>query len=477
VALLVDDADRLRGDALDQLLRLSRAAGRRPSGLHLVLAGEPVLQERLRRARGAHPGVAGAQFTRLSRLRVREAATLLKRLVAHRLSTSDTRFSPPALRRIVELSHGLPGRIVGLFETALKGAEQVGEKLVSPARVDHAAALMAVRPVSPEPPPRSATTMPSGESELRGAAAVDGREDRPQRWRLPVSWQTLFVPASRRTLFVPGSMVVAVAVAVGTGAYLGGATDRPLINRHVESMREAPLAVERVPAPVSSPVPTALSLPSPNAAPFNPRNEAASQAAVRVDSASSSQTERTSGGASSIELAHSTPDLKLTAGAGPVDHEPLQPIGVTGEAIRADLERAWAAYDRNALTTPREDNARKWAESVLAASPGTPEAIEVLQAVVDKYLQWSENNLTRRNFYNASNYLDKAKSLSQHAAPEQVAVMGVLDAEIATRQRRLAEDRAKQNRKRQSQGRHVEGPQWIKNIDSWLRTLPLPRDN
>ena len=68
----------------------------------------------------------------------------------------------------------------------------------------------------------------------------------------------------------------------------------------------------------------------------------------------------------------------------------------------------------------------------------------------------------------ASRFLDKARGLSRHATRDQLAAADVIEDRIALQRRRLARSGPKY---------HIAAPRWLRDIETWVEDLPLPRDS
>lgn len=471
VALLIDDADRLQGDALDQLLRLSRAMGRRRARFHLVLSGRPVLQERLTRASASHSGIARAVFARLTRLSNPESTALVERLIAEGRNEGPLSVSSAAIQHLVELGQGLPGSLVALYSAAASSARRRGEAALSVQIVEDAAGAQRAGPLRP--------------SESPGEALVEGPN--------PTEETPPYVPARPasarwRTAGAAGVALAAIVVAVGVMVHLRQSADGkggdPVPGSARQSQAQAPPALSP-PEPAGT-LPVAAAPVSPVAelsrngepvteiriaAPGN-RDDGAplklklTKAGGAMPGAATTGTESApakfasaQGNSKTDAPGVITPDFKGGSRSPPTASPSA---GGISEAL-TPTNRAWAAFHRNALTTPLDDNAVKWAEAALAMKPGDEAAMEVLRKVVDTYLGWSNDKFELNRLAAAAKYLDKARFLDHYATPEQLTAIKILEGELEARKRGVC--------------CWVEGPQWLKDLDAWLRrNLPLPLD-
>jgi type II secretory pathway predicted ATPase ExeA len=449
VALLVDDADRLHGDALNQLLRLSHAIGLRRARFHLVLSGRPELQERLTRSRASYPAVARAIFARLTRLSGPESEALLERLIAERRHHEPVSVSPAARQRLVELGQGVPGRLGALYAAAASSAEQRSEAVLSVKTVEDAASARRWSPPKPgeyERKPMVRDLSPDEVTPLRESARAPSA-----RWR-----------AASVAFVALGATIVAVVAIV----QLVQTADSDRAN--IDVAGRSPFAAAPAPPPAER---SGLSGPATGSSIVAAARRAMPEATtIGPDAATENEIERSAGGAETTDvIAHAPVSESASAGAirngkKPAKGQPTAtPVATRVPGSLTPTDRAWSALRRNALTTPADDNAVKWAEVALAIEPNDKGAIRVLRTVVDSYLRWCSNYLERNRIGAAAKYLDKARSLDRYATREQLAAIRVLDKELVLRQKRM--------------GYYSEGPKWLNDLHSWLRTLPLPRDD
>jgi hypothetical protein len=95
--------------------------------------------------------------------------------------------------------------------------------------------------------------------------------------------------------------------------------------------------------------------------------------------------------------------------------------------VKTLLVKARQAFERRALTTPADDNAVRWAEAVLLLDPNNVAARGVIASVIDTYLHWTTQARESGNRDQATNFLQKARSLDSYATAEQLTVVHVLD--------------------------------------------------
>ena len=279
VALLIDEAQDLRPDVLEELRLLSNLETAREKILQIVLAGQPELDATL-----ADPSLRQLRQRVALRIRLRplsppEVAAYVRARVERVGGTAAELFPPDALARLAMLSHGIPRLVNVLCDAALLGTFAAGKRAVTPAIVEDAwrdydtggtAPVMPVRP--PTPPPAPAVTVarlasvaeppaptPAPFVETPAAAAEPAAEPRPPAPPAPpplASEVMEFAPAARigrKPLSVP--LAAAVVMAMAVALYL-----LP-IRQH--GLPAAPQQTASVPAPAET---AAVPEPSPPAA-------------------------------------------------------------------------------------------------------------------------------------------------------------------------------------------------------------------
>ena len=119
----------------------------------------------------------------------------------------------------------------------------------------------------------------------------------------------------------------------------------------------------------------------------------------------------------------------------PVAAKKIQQLNQSSHTTRIEnlLDKAWTAFNRKAFTTPVDDNAVKWAEMALKQAPSHIEAGEVMVAVIDAYLEWSQQSLDHDKISSSRFYLQKAQLLRRYASPMQINEMDILAQTIQRR--------------------------------------------
>ena len=173
--LVIDEAQMLSADVLEQLRLLTNLETNERKLLQIILIGQPELRGML--ARPELEQLAQRVTARFHLEALSEAET--GQYITHRLAvagrTSESPFDAKALHRIHELSRGVPRRINLLCDRALLGAYALGRASVDRAIVDRAAAEVfggAADKIRPVPNWRRVAWWSGG--GLLGALAVGG---------------------------------------------------------------------------------------------------------------------------------------------------------------------------------------------------------------------------------------------------------------------------------------------------------------
>jgi len=234
VALLIDEAQDLRPDVLEELRLLSNLETAREKILQIVLAGQPELDDTL-----ANPSLRQLRQRVALRIHLRplspaEVAAYVRTRLERVGGAAGELFTADALAHIADLGHGIPRLVNVLCDAALMVAFASGSRTVTPAIVEEAwhdhdsgipAALDRLRPLPPAPvdePAPAASVEPGAPLDLAPAAepSDDASDDAP-----PVEPPASFdlpegeAPA-RKSLSVPvaAAAVLAMAVALAVGS-------------------------------------------------------------------------------------------------------------------------------------------------------------------------------------------------------------------------------------------------------------------
>ena len=107
------------------------------------------------------------------------------------------------------------------------------------------------------------------------------------------------------------------------------------------------------------------------------------------------------------------------------------------QAAKADelatyLASANAAFKRNRLTTPADDNVYYWSRKVLAIEPKNAEAVRLMHRTINKYLRWATAHYQADRIDKARSLLRRAQKLKAYAGRKQRRMMTALDEKIRT---------------------------------------------
>ncbi|MBA2723982.1 MAG: AAA family ATPase, partial [Methylibium sp.] len=223
--LIIDEAQALSVDVLEQLRLLTNLETNERKLLQIILIGQPELRDML--ARPELEQLAQRVIARYHLEALSEAET--RRYIRHRLTVAGLKrarpFERPVMQRIHELSRGVPRRINLLCDRALLGAYASGKASVDIATVEKAAREVFVKP-RPVADPRSRRLQLAmlGLGLLGGVAlfgvvdsAMDGRAN-PATPRAGASASAASQPAAAN------SAAASAAASVGSGAMSTGAS-------------------------------------------------------------------------------------------------------------------------------------------------------------------------------------------------------------------------------------------------------------
>ncbi len=302
VALLIDEAQDLRPDVLEELRLLSNLETAREKILQIVLAGQPELDGIL-----ADPSLRQLRQRVTLRIRLRplsppEVAAYVRARVERVGGTAAELFPPDALASLAMLSHGIPRLVNVLCDAALLGTFAAGKRAVTPAIVEDAwrdhdtggpAPVMPYRPPTPPPAPAATVVRPASVPEppaptpapfveTPAAAAEPAADPKPPAPPAPpplASEVMKFAPAARsgrKPLSVP--LAAAVVMAMAVALYLLS------IRQH--GLPAAPQQTASVPAPAETaavpepPPPAAMAALAPDDAAASEGKPAAQRAAA-----------------------------------------------------------------------------------------------------------------------------------------------------------------------------------------------------
>src|SRR6266704_2152428 len=265
VALLIDEAQDLRPDVLEELRLLSNLETAREKILQIVLAGQPELDATL-----ADPSLRQLRQRVALRIRLRplsqpEVAAYVRARVERVGGTAAELFPPDALASIAMLSHGIPRLVNVLCDAALLGTFAAGKRAVTPAIVEDAwrdhdtggpAPVMPYRPPTPPPAPAASVVRPASVPEPPAptpapfvetpAAVAEPAADPKPPAPPPLASEVMApLPAARigrKPLSVP--LAAAVVMAMAVALYLLS------IRQH--GLPAAPQQTASVPAPAET---------------------------------------------------------------------------------------------------------------------------------------------------------------------------------------------------------------------------------
>jgi type II secretory pathway predicted ATPase ExeA len=239
--LLIDEAQNLAPDVLENLRLLSNLETSTEKLLQIVLVGQPELEAKL-----AQPGLRQlrqriALRCRLDRLKESEVEAYIR----SRLETAGARkadlFEGRALQRIVAYSSGVPRLINIICDNALVIAYAASAKRVSPAIVEEVASDLGLNAAPPRPP---AVALEARPTPSEAPAPIEPRSTPPiePRSTAPIERRSTAEILRRRGLRrAPGRRwlgwarlgVLTAFVAVGSATLLYA----PSITEHISAMR------------------------------------------------------------------------------------------------------------------------------------------------------------------------------------------------------------------------------------------------
>ena len=465
LVLIVDDAHMLREEVIDQLLALTRSGTVR-RGLRLVLCGAPALLDRLGAWRVRYPVMASAFLVHLPRLTEAETAALVK----HRLEAGalDLAVSEPAVECIIHHAHGLPGGVDTLCERALALARQRGDLVISDETVSQAAAELdrKVQPtvftqpkLVPAPP---AQKLDTAVSKAEHATPVQAPVRDPKAAPVDSSWQRA-IPLS--IVLLAPLIVGGWPVIVSNWSYFYGDKE-PGVVSGVESPDPpaAPVASYRT---VNKTEPVAVLVASDIAL----LEESVTEPALDADLQFWQRIKDSQDGAFYQDYLNAFPQGKFAKLA---DLRLQRLVEPQAEELNAIIAKARDAVEKKALTTPVDDNAVKWAETALQLDPQNEAAHQVLHTVIETYLAWSLQSLDRRRLSSASSYLQRVRTLEDHASEEQLAAIDVLGKQVSSAKRRTTRTQPKRVRSTRytaSRNSPASATAWFNQLDRDFQNL------
>jgi general secretion pathway protein A len=145
--LIIDEAQNLSADVLEQLRLLTNLETSERKLLQIILIGQPELREMLARPELEQLAQRVIARFHLGALSEPETAQYIRHRMAIAGMNSPLPFDRPARERIHEWSRGVPRRINLLCDRALLGAYAEGKSRIDPTMIDKAAAEVFDKPV------------------------------------------------------------------------------------------------------------------------------------------------------------------------------------------------------------------------------------------------------------------------------------------------------------------------------------------
>jgi general secretion pathway protein A len=178
VVLLIDEAQTLSDDLLEQLRLLSNLEADREKLLQIVLVGQSELEEKLSEAKfwALHQRIA--LRLQLSPLQPQEADGYIKFMLQKAGYQGKELFDRSAVERITYYSRGIPRLISSVCDNALLATYRAFEQSVSVERIDKAARDLKIQIRQNDPPAADLPSDPAGEFYLSDEQS--GNED---SWR------------------------------------------------------------------------------------------------------------------------------------------------------------------------------------------------------------------------------------------------------------------------------------------------------
>jgi general secretion pathway protein A len=131
IAIVVDEAQVVSDEVLEELRLLSNRGQRNDRCLQLILIGQPELAERLKRPELRQLNQRISSRGVLKPLSPREAVMYVECMLSAQGGKTSTIFEPGALERLLRLSDGIPRKINMLCHGAMLAALRAGQRKVS----------------------------------------------------------------------------------------------------------------------------------------------------------------------------------------------------------------------------------------------------------------------------------------------------------------------------------------------------------
>jgi general secretion pathway protein A len=131
IAIIVDEAQVVSDEVLDELRLLSNRGQRDDRRLQLILVGQPELAERLKQPKLRQLNQRISTRGMLRPLNPREALMYVECLLSAQGGKSSAIFEPHALERLLRLSDGIPRKINMLCHAAMMAAFYTGDRKIT----------------------------------------------------------------------------------------------------------------------------------------------------------------------------------------------------------------------------------------------------------------------------------------------------------------------------------------------------------
>ena len=174
VVLLVDEAQTLSDDLLEQLRLLSNLEADQEKLLQIVLVGQSELEEKLSEAKFSALQQRIALRLQLSALHPEEVDGYINFMLQRAGYQGKELFDRSALERVSYYSRGLPRLISSLCDNALLATYRAFEQSVSVERIDKAARDLKIQIQQSDPPAADLPAEPAGQFYLGDEQSGDG---------------------------------------------------------------------------------------------------------------------------------------------------------------------------------------------------------------------------------------------------------------------------------------------------------------
>ncbi len=254
VALLIDEAQDLAIDVLEELRLLSNLETAREKILQIVLAGQPELEEKLSDPRLRQLRQRVTLPIRIRTLGPEDVAAYVRTRVERVGGTDPHLFSAAALARIAAVSQGIPRLINVVCDAALLNAFVTEKRQVTPEVVDEV-----WRDFAPHLPPRPAEAAPAALAPAEPAPAPAAEVVAPAALESPARVEPAPEPpavtapaAPAAETPAPPARTFSVPAMIGAVLLLAGVLGGLMLQR--ASLDAAPAVVAARPAAPPTPI-------------------------------------------------------------------------------------------------------------------------------------------------------------------------------------------------------------------------------